>query len=392
MFHLSLLLLALLAPGCRLEAAAGPGLRRDFLAALQLPSDPREAAIITGAADSILRTRLGRELAAELVAERVRIPVSFSDTAPCPVYRLHGKVRLDCIDSVLHPNPRGYEVIFNRAYLGMDKEFLDETLPKILAHELLGHGVSLVAADRAGSSAYARWIGDELNAYAVEWIIAGELGQNIDSATPWDMVRDIDSYAGRLQLVNEFYALQFTLPEMLAPEKILPARLKGLQTMDGYHRKTTEKYRSDRWFVQHLLKKHAGQTLAGVKVEARAFGDVAHVYDVWVSTQAPLYDAKSELVRKRVREFDAYMKTGQGKAFMRSLRWSLGSGRAGAFMRSKLDELRRRRAELAALLKGRKRPPVDRPGYVTAQQLERMRDEDIKNGCREALFHGSEQR
>jgi hypothetical protein len=162
--------------------------------------------------------------------------------------------------------------------------------------------------------------------------------------------------------------------------------------MDGYHRKTTEKYRSDRWFVQHLLKKHAGQTLAGVKVEARAFGDVAHVYDVWVSTQAPLYDAKSELVRKRVREFDAYMKTGQGKAFMRSLRWSLGSGRAGAFMRSKLDELRRRRAELAALLKGRKRPPVDRPGYVTAQQLERMRDEDIKNGCREALFHGSEQR
>lgn len=80
----------------------------------------------------------------------------------------------------------GRHAVINRRLLDLrlPRRDLELRVTKALAHELLGHGLGGILAERAGLwKAYVRWEGNETNALLIEGIVGLELGaRDLD---PW---------------------------------------------------------------------------------------------------------------------------------------------------------------------------------------------------------------
>jgi hypothetical protein len=368
---------------CAAWAQAAPG-DPAFLDKLRLPADPSQARMLREAANAILRSELGRALAAEYAVDGVSIPVAFDDTAECPISDVSGKKTMHCSAAALIRGRAGDRISFNRAILSMGDSYIRVNLPRILAHELLGHELSNIKAKKAGvASAYSYWINNELNAIMVEWIIAAQTGHPMDSGTPWAVTDDQKKYVKGLHTQMPSYAEKFDLGEMLHPGKVFDERLAQVETESKFLERSYGYVSARKWFIGHLLEKHQGQVIAGQPVERGGFRQLADYYDWWMRVKIPLQRRRLSEIKKAVQKESGRFYGRAGAEKMRAIALSIGSLEGSRFFKERTRELITLRKMLAVLLKGRPRPTVKFPGTVSKKALTAMLYAEFKNGCPE---------
>ena len=368
---------------CAASAQAAPA-DSALLDKLRLPADPRQAGMLRDAVHVILRSGLGRELAADYAAQGVPVPVDFDAAGECPISEVSGKKMMNCSAAALYHGRGGDRISFNRAFLLMGDPYIRANLPRILAHELLGHELTRLKAKKAGvASAYGYWIGDELNAIMVEWIIAAQTGHPMDISGPWSVTGDLNKYVKKLHTEMPTYAEDLDLDEMLHPGGVFAGRLAQVAAERKALDKSCASAAARQWFIGHLLEHHRGQVIAGQLVEPERFRQLADYYTWWVDTNTPVRRRRLSEIEKAVKAEAGRFSGRAGEERARGFAFALGSLNGSRFFRDRTRELVERRKMLAALLKGRARPTVKFPGPVPQKALSAMFTEELKNRCYE---------
>lgn len=213
--------------------AGGPPPPADALAAglrskLDLDShgDPIQAEGLDMAVRLLLASPTARRLAAEFVALDRKVKVSFEPLDGSGVYG-EGAHKYVAGIGGLTSHLDGDRVEINAGYLSTDLRNQFQEVPGILAHELLGHVLNGLRAERAGASwPMGVWRGDEDLAATTGWLVQAEIeGKLPPDPYLWSYLSDPEGYHRSLQLVTKYYAETFTPDEAARAERVYAERL-----------------------------------------------------------------------------------------------------------------------------------------------------------------------
>ncbi|MDP3541951.1 MAG: hypothetical protein Q8T11_05720 [Elusimicrobiota bacterium] len=179
----------------------------------------------------LLETPTGRRYAEEFLAEGLTAVVRFDDFADSQLFLIDGRKRFYAAQAYTDWRPEGYaEIRLNRHYVDGDPEFMRESLPSIIGHELLGHGLWYGRATK--ENLYLAFHYHELNetlARLVGWAIDHELDGRFEEAGAWNYLADPAHYLSNLKMRLPYYAVTFGQSEMAKPLATLRARLASAE-------------------------------------------------------------------------------------------------------------------------------------------------------------------
>lgn len=175
----------------------------------------------------LLATPTGRRYAEEFLAEGLTAHVHFEDFADSQLYLVDGRKRFYAAQAYTDWKQEGYaEIRLNRHYVDGDPDFMRESLPSIIGHELLGHGLWYGRA--AKENLYLAFHYHELNetiARLVGWAVDHELDGRFEEAGAWNYLSDPAHYLSNLKMRLPYYAVTFGHAEMADPIGTLRSRL-----------------------------------------------------------------------------------------------------------------------------------------------------------------------
>ncbi|NNN06970.1 MAG: hypothetical protein HKL90_13825 [Elusimicrobia bacterium] len=148
-------------------------------------------------------------------------------------------------------------VRLNAAYLESHEHYREQSLPSILAHELLGHGLWYARAARENIlQAFHHHELNEANARLVGWLADFELDRRFEETGAWNYLRDPQDYLDGLKLRLPFYALTFSQDELGRPVEALEARLAAARATRA--RLETERANQRTWMAvaDHFESQH----------------------------------------------------------------------------------------------------------------------------------------
>jgi hypothetical protein len=179
----------------------------------------------------LLETPTGRRYAEEFLAEGLTAVVHFDDFPDSQLYLVDGRKRFYAAQAYTDWRQEGYaEIRLNRHYVDGDPDFMRESLPSIIGHELLGHGLWYGRA--AKENLYLAFHYHELNetlARIVGWAIDHELDGRFEEAGAWNYLSDPAHYLSNLKMRLPYYAVTFGQEEMSDPLTTLRARLAAAE-------------------------------------------------------------------------------------------------------------------------------------------------------------------
>ncbi len=148
-------------------------------------------------------------------------------------------------------------VRLNAAYLESHEHYRAQSLPSILAHELLGHGLWYARAARENIlQAFHHHELNETNARLVGWLSDFEQDGRFEEAGVWTYLRDPQAYLDGLKMRLPYYALTFSQEELGRPVEALEARLAAAQAARA--RLMTERGNQRTWegVINHFASHH----------------------------------------------------------------------------------------------------------------------------------------
>ncbi|MBI2788057.1 MAG: hypothetical protein HYX59_05185 [Elusimicrobia bacterium] len=188
---------------------------------------PDEKKALEDSFKRLLDTPTGRRYAEEFLAEGLTAVVHFDDFPDSQLYLVDGRKRFYAAQAYTDWRQEGYaEIRLNRHYVDGDPDFMRESLPSIIGHELLGHGLWYGRA--AKENLYLAFHYHELNetlARLVGWAIDHELDGRFEEAGAWNYLSDPAHYLSNLKMRLPYYAVTFGREEMANPLATLRARL-----------------------------------------------------------------------------------------------------------------------------------------------------------------------
>lgn len=149
-------------------------------------------------------------------------------------------------------------VSLQQAYFHQGRDIVEQTLPAVIAHELLGHGLWQARAEREDASAVLRHHHfSEVYARLVGWLVDIELdGQISSDRSARDFLKDPDLYWDQLKLRSAYYALTFTTAELQKPVATLVARAAAARVRCEERARMLSNTRSWPAVIEHFIAKH----------------------------------------------------------------------------------------------------------------------------------------
>jgi hypothetical protein len=188
---------------------------------------PDEKKALEDSFKRMLDTPTGRRYAEEFLAEGLTAHVHFEDFPDSQLYLVDGRRKFYAAQAYTDWRQEGYaEIRLNRHYVDGDPDFMRESLPSIIGHELLGHGLWYGRA--AKENLYLAFHYHELNetlARLVGWSIDHELDGRFEEAGAWNYLSDPGHYLSNLKMRLPYYAVTFGKEEMANPVATLNSRL-----------------------------------------------------------------------------------------------------------------------------------------------------------------------
>jgi hypothetical protein len=179
----------------------------------------------------LLDTPTGRRYAEEFLAEGLTAHLHFDDFPDSQLYLVDGRKKFYAAQAYTDWHQEGYaEIRLNRHYVDGDPDFMRESLPSIIGHELLGHGLWYGRA--AKENLYLAFHYHELNetlARLVGWAIDHELDGRFEEAGAWNYLSDPANYLSNLKMRLPYYAVTFGQAEMANPLATLRGRLTAAE-------------------------------------------------------------------------------------------------------------------------------------------------------------------
>lgn len=192
---------------------------------------PDEKKALEDSFKRLLETPTGRRYAEEFLSEGLTAVVRFDDFADSQLFLVDGRKKFYAAQAYTDWRQEGYaEIRLNRHYVDGDPEFMRESLPSIIGHELLGHGLWYGRA--AKENLYLAFHYHELNetlARLVGWAVDHELDGRFEEAGAWNYLADPANYLANLKMRLPYYAVTFGHSEMANPLATLRARLAAAE-------------------------------------------------------------------------------------------------------------------------------------------------------------------
>lgn len=175
----------------------------------------------------MLATPTGARLAEQFLAEGLTAEIHFEDFPDSKLLLIDGRQKFFAAQAYTHWKQDGtIEVKLNRHFVDGDREIMHETLPWVIGHELLGHGLWYGRA--AKENLYTAYHYHELNeteARNVGWAIDLELDGKFEEQGVWSYLEDPAYYLAHLKMRLPYYAVTFSAEEMADAMGTLRARV-----------------------------------------------------------------------------------------------------------------------------------------------------------------------
>ncbi len=192
---------------------------------------PDEKKALADSFKRMINTPTGRRYAEEFLAEGLTAHVHFDDFPDSQLYLVDGRKKFYAAQAYTDWRQEGYaEIRLNRHYIEGDPGFMHESLPSVLGHELLGHGLWYGRA--AKENLYLAFHYHELNetlARLVGWAIDHELDGRFEETGVWTYLADSANYLTNLKMRLPYYAVTFSRSEMANPAATLSSRLASAE-------------------------------------------------------------------------------------------------------------------------------------------------------------------
>lgn len=219
------------AAGSAASGAPDPAvLQAQFLQRLVFKGNKQEREALSEAVSAILRTKTGRELAAEFVAERAAAEVTLAAMENSATVVKKGRKTLSGTSGLTDTAKDPPKIELNRIYLETDPEYRRVAMAGTLAHELFGHALESQRARKAGipHAALYHYRGDEISSRLIDWLVQTELAGKSVEGDPKDYLDDPEGYYRGLLTVDPYYIVTMSPAEMKNPLTTLRGRRKLL--------------------------------------------------------------------------------------------------------------------------------------------------------------------
>lgn len=215
------------AAGSAAASAADPALlQAQLIQRLVFTGTPAEKAALAESVETILKSRTGRELAAQFVAEGAGAEIKIATIEHSKAVTEAGKKTVTGTAGLTDTERVPPRVTISRAYLETDPEYRRLAMAGTLAHELFGHAFEDQRARKAGlpHEAHYYYRGDEVGSRLIDWTIQTELAGKTVEGDPSKYLEDVEGYYKELLTVDPYYATTLSLGEMKNPASTLKAR------------------------------------------------------------------------------------------------------------------------------------------------------------------------
>lgn len=331
--------------------------------------DPRAAPALREAFATLLKSRTGRELVKDFVAEGAAASVGFETMAGAGVVEENGILVTRGSGGYTQPDVDPPLVTLNRAFLDADAGFRRVELARVLAHEMLGHALEAQRIQNAGlsASALSYYRGDEGNASMIGWLVQTELGGRLINWSMWKYLEEPGRFYKGLELLEPDYALSLSPAQMSDPVPVWQGRLDRIPderaSLDDYERDL----RRGQLIIRHFVDAHG--------IAQSRFKNLSDDFSYEIATGIPDNRARLDKIEKVLRSTIRYSSTPEGRSLLANMRAAAGS----AYVNGIEDRMDARAGRLRAEIGNRKQEtaaPPD-PDQITWDQLHQMwRDDD----------------
>ncbi len=332
--------------------------------------DPKTASLVDGIMRRLLDSSTAREMSEQMLAAGGKVRIRFEDSPHSAVIEKNGvKILSGSAGNQRYENGV-ITVTFNKLLLQVDPIIQQHDMPDTLGHEMLGHGLLALKADKAGvTDTNAHYRGDEARAGLTGWLVNAELGGKLDDGWMWTYLKNPESYHDELHRNLPYYAGTFSIADMADPMKALmkrktetrkaiadvPDMIKGMQAWTPR--------------IEHFVKVH------GMKPES--LNSVRQSIDNAVKVSYPTHLKNLQDIDEYLDVLIAYYSSPVGKKALAKMK----TDASNAYFSGNESDLTRLRDRLQSETSGMKAesltPP--QPGQVTWDEFEEMYKNDLRD-------------
>ena len=245
-------------------AGAGSAEAQALLARLKSRLDlddhgkPEEKAALEQTLTRMLESPTARQLAEEFIAEGQSVKVSFEAMADTSIVEINGKKYLHGTGGTTSAVSGQSPVVkVNAGYLQADPSVLRANAHVTLAHELFGHALNDIRADKLDVlNSYYAYRNNETNAGVVGWTVDLEINGAAHNSSMWRFLADEDAYHRSMQLTRAYYASTLSPEEMLAPIPALEDRITRARAEKVKVAADIEDYKLYKAILAHFIADH----------------------------------------------------------------------------------------------------------------------------------------
>lgn len=206
----------------------------------------------------LLETPTGRRYAEEFLAEGLKGSIQFEDFPDSQLILVDNRKKFFAAQAFTDFKEDGTVLVrLNRHYVDGDADYLRESLPSVMGHELLGHGLWYGRADKVGLKVAFHY--HELNetmARLVGWAIDHELDGKFEDAGAWNFANDPAHYLTNLKMRQAYYSTTFSAQEMSDPVATLRSRVAPAKAEIERSKRNLASQKTWPPVVDHFVKEH----------------------------------------------------------------------------------------------------------------------------------------
>jgi|GEM_PF-1540334 len=218
---------------------------------------PEHGELLRRSLERMLESPTARALAERFIAEGPAAVVRFDALPGTQMIFEKGRTYFNGTRAFTDWTGSDVVVRVNDAYVNSSGQSLEQGLPAILAHELLGHGFWYARAHREGVlMVFHHHELNETNARLLGWLVDFELDQRFEEEQAWLYLQNPQAYLDSLKMRLPYYAKTFSNAEMLEPVATLEKRLTDAKAARA--RVQTERHNQQTWaaVVDHFIQAH----------------------------------------------------------------------------------------------------------------------------------------
>lgn len=318
----------------------------------------------------MLATPTGARLAEQFLAEGLTATVHFEDFPDSKLLYIDGRMKFFAAQAYTQwKNDGTIEVKLNRHFVDGDREIMHETLPWVIGHELLGHGLWYGRATK--ENLYTAYHYHELNeteARNVGWAIDLELDGKFEEQGVWSYLEDPAYYLAHLKMRLPYYAVTFSAEEMADAMGTLRARVSVARSEIERAKRNLAAQKTWTAVIDHFASGH-GIPEGRFALLRKEQADLITHYEMEI--------ANSEAVLSSVKDLLGRMEADNQE----SQKYLQGAGQSELFKRLS-EENDRLTNDLREKSRNTPREPARQPpprpeGQISWQELSQMYHDDV---------------